>query len=597
MRRRHLFVSLFVVFAAVAAVSVLFYFFRSPEEPEDAIRVIYESEFSGHKDLVRRFLHSAEGSEAPDLSFVSGGVVPHHIPTAIPVLAEFYAKLKKSRGVNTFIILGPDHIDRGAGDVSISRAVFMTPFGALYPDLRIADELEKTGFVMHGEAPFEREHSIHAQTLLIASVFPEAKIVPLVFRSSMSNESAQEFGKVLARHLNSDTFLVASVDFSHYLSESQARPLDELSASVLRRFDVDAPELVEADSTQAIAALISALNEQGARDTADIRVFNTSDFSENSDFTTGYISGFFGVRNQEDSAKLPREEPVSLIFAGDIMLSRFIGTLSARKNDWTFPFRRIADTTRPADIAVGNLEGPISARGERAGSEHSFRADPRAIQGLTFAGFDVVSIANNHIWDYGAEAFLDTLEILRKNGIQPVGGGEDYSKAHAPVIKEIRGIRFAFLSYTNLISRSLAVESQTPAISFAEKEEIVRDIKEARKKSDVVVALFHWGDEYETRPNALQEDLAHAAIDAGAKLVIGHHPHTIQDTEEYNGGFIAYSLGNLVFDQNFSEETKRGLVLRVAVRGGTIESVEKLFVSFTDEFEPVLDGMATRSDF
>ncbi len=290
-------------------------------------------------------------------------------------------------------------------------------------------------------------------------------------------------------------------------------------------------------------------------------------------------------------------DEVTLIFAGDIMLSRFIGTLMERKNDWTFPFRRIADATRLADIAVGNLEGPISSGGTRVGSENSFRADPRAIQGLTFAGFDVVSIANNHIWDYGSEAFLDTLRILGENGIGYAGGGEDYSKAHTPLIKEIRGTKFAFLSYTDLISRSLATESSTPAIAFAEKEEIVRDIKEVREKADVVVTLFHWGDEYETRHNALQEDLAHAAIDAGARIVIGHHPHVIQDTEEYNGGFIAYSLGNLVFDQNFSEETRRGLMVRVVVRGSDVESVEELPISFTREFEPVLDGMTSRSDF
>ena len=102
-----------------------------------------------------------------------------------------------------------------------------------------------------------------------------------------------------------------------------------------------------------------------------------------------------GNTSEEESGE------VTLIFVGDIMLSRFIGTLSARKNDWTFPFRRIADTTRPADIAVGNLEGPISARGERAGSEYLFRADPRAVEGLRYAGFDVLSVANNHIWDYG----------------------------------------------------------------------------------------------------------------------------------------------------------------------------------------------------
>lgn len=290
----------------------------------------------------------------------------------------------------------------------------------------------------------------------------------------------------------------------------------------------------------------------------------------------------FGNTSEEKS------EEVTLLFVGDIMLSRYIGTLSARKNDWVFPFREIADTVRSADIAVGNLEGPISSRGERIGSEYSFRAHPRAIEGLRFAGFDVLSIANNHIWDYGIEAFFDTLNILRESGIQYAGGGMDYNDAHTARIIDIRGTKIAFLAYTNLISRALTEEESAPAIAFAEKEEIIQDIKEARKKADVVVALFHWGDEYAPRHNAFEEELAHAAIDRGAKIVIGHHPHVVQDTEEYNKGFIAYSLGNFVFDQNFSEETKRGLMLRVAVRGDDIESIEKLPVSFTSEFEPVL---------
>lgn len=279
---------------------------------------------------------------------------------------------------------------------------------------------------------------------------------------------------------------------------------------------------------------------------------------------------------------------ISIFFVGDIMLARGIEYYMKKKNDWAYPFRNTADLIRSADIAVGNLEGPISARGERVGSEHSFRADPRAIEGLRFAGFDVLSIANNHIWDYGSEAFFDTLRILDENGMGYAGGGEDYSRAHTPFIQEVRGIKFAFLSYTDLVSRSLAVESSRPAIAFAEKEEIIRDIKEARKKADVVVALFHWGDEYAPRHNAFQEEIAHSAIDAGAKIVIGHHPHVIQDTEEYNGGFIAYSLGNFAFDQNFSEETRRGLMLRVVVRGNDVESVEELPISFTHEFEPVL---------
>lgn len=281
-----------------------------------------------------------------------------------------------------------------------------------------------------------------------------------------------------------------------------------------------------------------------------------------------------------------KSESITLLFVGDIMLSRFIGTEMQRKNDWAFPFREIADTTRAADIAVGNLEGPISARGERVGSEYSFRADPRVVEGLRFAGFDVLSVANNHIWDYGRDAFLDTLEILRKNGIQPVGGGEEYSRAHAPVIKEVRGTKIAFLSYTNLVPRSLTTESAIPAIAFAEKEGIVRDIEDARRNADAVVALFHWGDEYAQHPNALQKYLARAAIDAGARIVIGHHPHVVQDTKDYKWGFIAYSLGNFVFDQNFSEETRRGLMVKVILHNGAIEKREKMPISFTSAFQP-----------
>lgn len=288
-----------------------------------------------------------------------------------------------------------------------------------------------------------------------------------------------------------------------------------------------------------------------------------------------------------DETRKKETEEVALLFVGDIMLSRFIGTLMEEKNNWVFPFQKIADATRAADITIGNLEGPISARGERVGSMYSFRADPRAVEGLRFAGFDVLSIANNHILDYGADAFFDTLRILDENGIQYAGGGMDYGDAHTARIVDIRGTKIAFLAYTNLISRALTAEESVPAVAGADAEAISRDIEKAKKRADIVVVLFHWGDEYAPRHNALQEDLAHAAIDAGAKLVIGHHPHVIQDTEKYNGGFIAYSLGNFVFDQNFSEETKRGLMLKIILRSGAIEKIEEIPISFNSAFQPI----------
>ena len=320
------------------------------------------------------------------------------------------------------------------------------------------------------------------------------------------------------------------------------------------------------------------------------------------DFLLGALPQESAIVSAPDSFLAVREESgeareVVMLFVGDIMLSRGIEYYMKKKNDWVYPFRSVGDIIQSADIAVGNLEGPISDKGARAGSIYSFRADPRAVEGLAFAGFDVLSVANNHIWDYGSEAFLDTLRILNENGILYAGGGRDYAEAHAPAMKETNGITFAFLSYTDLVPVSVATEASSPAVAFAQKEIIIRDIESAKERADIVVALFHWGVEYAPRHNALQEDLAHAAIDAGAKLIIGHHPHVVQDTEEYGGGFIAYSLGNFIFDQNFSKETSRGLMLRAVARGSAIESIEELPVSFTHEFETVLEHTTPRSDF
>lgn len=289
----------------------------------------------------------------------------------------------------------------------------------------------------------------------------------------------------------------------------------------------------------------------------------------------------------KESRFYERSEQV-LIFVGDIMLSRNIGSLMLKKSDWKFPFLKIADFLKEADLLIGNLEGPISSGGVRSGSIYSFRADPRAVDGLLYAGFDVLSVANNHIWDYGRAACEDTLDILEDSGIGVIGGGRNYEEAHAPLIKEINEIKIAFLGYTNLLSRNLTTEGAKPAIAYLEKERMVLDIGKAKEAADFVAVFLHWGDEYQTRHNKQQEELAHAAVGAGAKLVVGHHPHVVQDTEEYNGGYIAYSLGNFVFDQNFSEGTRKGMVLKVVLRGKEISRVEPITIRFNLQFQPYI---------
>lgn len=292
---------------------------------------------------------------------------------------------------------------------------------------------------------------------------------------------------------------------------------------------------------------------------------------------------------EEPRHTISESEPtLELIAVGDIMLARAIGHIMAEHNDWTYPFRELREMTTAADLAVGNLEGPISERGVQQGSIYSFRADPRTITGLTDAGFDVLTVANNHMWDYGPDAFRDTLAHLSLAGMHATGGGDDALSAHTPVIRTANGIRVAFLGYTNLIPKARDTSNASPAIAYLDPEVATADIIRAGQEADIVVVLVHWGEEYQTRASGMQRDTARALIDAGATLVIGHHPHVVQEIEPYGTGLIAYSLGNFVFDQNFSPDTRRGLALRVTLDKDGIVSHEPLPLIFSKSFQPMI---------
>lgn len=295
-------------------------------------------------------------------------------------------------------------------------------------------------------------------------------------------------------------------------------------------------------------------------------------------------------RDREPVSQVIFEEdkPVTLLFVGDIMLSRLIGSIMVKNNDWRYPFLGMADFLTAADVTFGNLEGPLSNRGIKMGSIYSFRDDPKVIEGLAYAGFDVLSLANNHIWDYGSDALVDTMSILELANIDFVGAGLDYEVAHKPLIKEVGKTKIAYLGYTNLLPESLGAKEAEPAIALLNTNTVGEDIKTAKSLADIVVVSIHWGNEYETKENEFQKTTAHALIDAGADLIIGHHPHVRQPLEQYGNGFIIYSLGNFVFDQNFSEDTKEGGVLKVIIKNKKIDSVKELKIRFNESYQPFL---------
>ena len=277
-----------------------------------------------------------------------------------------------------------------------------------------------------------------------------------------------------------------------------------------------------------------------------------------------------------------------LTAVGDVILGRKVDERMAKYRDYLSPFRDVAAELSAADVAVANLETPLS---DRVVPSHdpktlAFATSTRAIPGLRLAGIDAVSLANNHSLNCGPEPFVDTLAALESAGVKHFGGGRTREDARRPAIVEARGLRFAFLGYDDVAGRYYAAGERTPGIAPLDLPEVVADVRAARQVADVVVPYFHWGTEYTSVPTQRQREVAHAAVDAGAALVLGSHPHWVQAVEFHRGAFIAYSLGNFVFDQDWSTETQQGVILKTTWLNGRLVAVDFLPVRIFDQHRP-----------
>jgi poly-gamma-glutamate synthesis protein (capsule biosynthesis protein) len=286
-----------------------------------------------------------------------------------------------------------------------------------------------------------------------------------------------------------------------------------------------------------------------------------------------------------------------------------------------WPFEWITGSLGSADIAFVNLESPLTDRGEPANKDFVFRGPPAGAQGLLGAGIDIVTMANNHVLDYGLTGLRDTWEALAAVGLPQVGSGENEAAARSAVLLERNGLRIAFLGYVNTPPDSVSgfvvedtkATADRPGVAWLSPQAIAGDVAKAKGQADLVVVAFQAGVEYTETPIALQVESAHAAIDAGASVVFGHHPHVLQGIETYKGGVIIYSLGNLVFDFDFVDYLYPGLpnaltgMLRVELSKDGVVGCEfvPMIVSEADgrprpvsgaEAAPVLERMRRLSD-
>lgn len=287
--------------------------------------------------------------------------------------------------------------------------------------------------------------------------------------------------------------------------------------------------------------------------------------------------------------KLPQaSEGVSLVAVGDIMLSRTVASKIKTHNDINYPFLKVADFLKEADITFGNLENPITAGATIAPYELTLRADPGVENALKNVGFDILSLANNHTPNLGIQGLTDTFDYLSKVGIAYVGGGRNAVEANKPVYITRKGITFAFLAYndTDVVPAYYEASDNRAGTAFMRSDKMVEAVKEAKQKANFVIVSMHAGNEYTDKPNESQINFAHKAIDAGAELVIGSHPHVIQPIEKYNGKYILYSLGNFVFDQMQSEDTKQGLTVKITFNKDGVDKISFYPVLIQDFSQP-----------
>ncbi len=253
---------------------------------------------------------------------------------------------------------------------------------------------------------------------------------------------------------------------------------------------------------------------------------------------------------------LPLEPPAefTLTVVGDVMLDRTVWR-RIQSNGTSSIFERVRADLRGADICFANLECPLSTVGPHAPSEYCiFRADPHAVDVLLDGGIDVVALANNHTLNSGTEALMQTMDHLDEAGVAYCGANRQRERSWEPCRFEVAGLLIGFIACTDL-----SFEHGSWCKVDDEMTDFARRVSAAKSGCDLLVVSIHWGNEYQKVPTDRQQRVAHAAIDAGGNLIIGHHPHTLQGVGEYRGSPILYSCGNFVFDQREGERMESAI--------------------------------------
>ncbi|MFA6099379.1 MAG: AmmeMemoRadiSam system protein B [Patescibacteria group bacterium] len=461
--------------------------------------------------------------------------------------AAFSAKMDWTVKAGTRVILVPHHLVAAREIASLVSAVpkpstvyLVVPdhFGAC-----------KTPFC---ESPIEGEHAVTGLVPFLQRAWgTDVKIVPIMVRPDATEEKMSVLTSTIIATLqkDKDALLVDSIDASHYQPAEVADFHDELTQDVISSLADKEVRRAEIDAPAVLRVALRVARDLGLGDvtihthTNSLRILQAQ---ISQDSTSHFLVSFA-------PGEIKPQQDVTLLFLGDMMFDRNVATRSKTAGSLDYPFKKILGQEnrffRGQDLIVGNLEGPVTDKRLPPNKGNvDFMFDPKILVTFKKVGISAVSQANNHTYDQGGAAAESSRQKISQVGISVFGDQVKDDEAHALTIVESRGRKIALLGFNT---------TDNPL----DKELAAQDIKSARQKADYTIVFMHWGNEYQAKPNKTQTDLAHWLVEQGVDAVMGGHPHWMQSVEIYHGKPIAYSLGNFIFDQDWSTETKLGLVV------------------------------------
>lgn len=469
-------------------------------------------------------------------------VLPHH-NVVQQQRQELLATLAKQAQPDTIILVSPNHFSAGQGSIQTTDRIWTLANGTqhLFPNTEVIQQLVDAGVVTNEDASYNGEHGIKNVLADLHTVFPNSTIVPLILKDSVNQEDINELSHTLYA-ICPTCGLIASVDMSHYNPAAVADIHDIKTLRVLETIDADDVWNVETDSSPSLALLLAWAKQQ------DTEQFVLTDHTNSGgQETTSHIMGYYQTGQPKQG-----ESQLTFTFAGDVMLGREIG-YQFQANDFQDLFTNFGNRVFwGTDISWLNMEGPISDRTiiqDRQPDDLVFLFSKEALAVVEYLKLTTVGLANNHTANQGRAGLDTTRRLIEQTEADWVGDPYD--------INETSLKRYTYDGINvSLVAVNVFDGDLTGLTELIQQEDAA---------DQFVIVLPHWGNEYQTTHSNRQESLATDWITAGTDLIVGMHPHVVQDAQVIEGKLVIYSLGNFVFDQTFSKETQQGLIVTGSV--------------------------------